>query len=97
MSETPSTDAIREEARKRVKAKRDFFAMIAIFIVVTIVLIIIWFLTSGPDSYFWPAWPILGFAIATIFTALDAWGLTRRFVTEADVDAEIERMNRKRR
>ena len=96
MSETPQDDALRTEARKRVKAKRDFFALVAIFIVVTILLLVIWYVTSGPGSYFWPIWPIIGFALATVFTALDAWGVTRRFVTEQDVDAEVERMTRRK-
>jgi len=96
MSETPPDDALRAEARKRVKAKRDFFSMVAIFVVVAILLLVIWYVTSGPGSYFWPIWPIIGFVLATVFTALDAWGITRRFVSEADVDAEVDRMTRRK-
>ncbi|MCS0500337.1 2TM domain-containing protein [Protaetiibacter mangrovi] len=94
---SPDDDALRAEARKRVKAKRDFFSMLAIFVVVTVLLLVIWYVTSGPGSYFWPIWPIIGFVLATVFAALDAWGITRRFVTEADVDAEVERMTRRKR
>ena len=95
MTDSPasSPDAgVREEARRRLKAKNDFKVMLAIFIVVSLVLVGIWFFSSGPGSYFWPAWPMLGFAIASVFTGFDAYGVTRKYISEADVDAEVRRM-----
>jgi len=89
-------DELRKEARRRLKARNDFKIMLAIFAVVTVLLLVIWFLTTGPGSYFWPVWPILGFTIASVFAGLDAYGVTRRYITEADVDAEIGRMTRGR-
>jgi hypothetical protein len=35
---------------------------------------------------------MLGFAIAAVFTGLDAYGVTRRYISESDVDAEVRRM-----
>ncbi len=90
------TDDQREIARKRVKARRDFWSMLAVFVVVAIVLVAIWFLTTGGSGYFWPVWPLVGLGIATLFSALNAFGITNRHVTEADVDAEVDRMNRGR-
>lgn len=91
-----SESDIRDEARKRLKARNDFKVMLAIFAVVTIILVAIWFLTTGGDGYFWPIWPIFGFIIAGVFAGLDAYGITRRYITESDVDAEVERMQRRR-
>ena len=89
-------DDIRAAARANLKARNDFTIMLAIFAVVIVLLIAIWFFSSGPGSYFWPVWPILGMTIAAVFVGLDAYGVTRRHITEADIDAEVDRMTRKR-
>jgi uncharacterized membrane protein len=92
-------DDIRAAARARLKARNDFKIMLVIFAVIIVLLIAIWFfstgLPSGFTSYFWPVWPILGMTIAAVFVGLDAYGVTRRYITEQDVDAEIERMTKK--
>ncbi len=92
-------DDIRAAARARLKARNDFKIMFAIFGVITLLLLAIWFFSIGQPSgftaYFWPVWPILGMSIAAIFVGLDAYGVTRRFITEEDVDAEIARMTKK--
>lgn len=89
-----SDDELRKAARKNLKARNDFKIMLAIFSVVTVLLIAIWFFT-GASQYFWPMWPILAFVVALVFSGLDAYGITRRHITESDVDAEIARMNRR--
>lgn len=90
------TDAdLRTAARARLKAKNDFTVMLAIFAVVIVVLLAVWFFSSGPGSYFWPVWPILGMSIASVFAGLDAYGVTRRYITESDVDSEVAKMTRK--
>lgn len=86
---------IRAEARKRLKSKNDFKILVAIFAVVILILVAIWFLSSGWGSYFWPIWPILGMSIAAVFAGLDAYGVTRKFISEADIDAEVDKMTRK--
>ena len=54
-------EQLRKAARRNLKARNDFKVMLAIFVVVTAILVAVWFLTSGVNSYFWPIWPILGF------------------------------------
>ncbi len=96
MTDSPasSPDAgVREEARRRLKAKNDFKIFFAVAIVVIVIVLVVWYLTSGPGSYFWPIWPILGLSIGLIFAGLDAYGITRRYISEADVDAEVRRMS----
>ncbi len=90
-----SDDELRKAARKNLKSRNDFKVMLAIFAVISVFLIVIWFFSSGGVGYFWPAWPLLGFAIAAVFAGLDAYGVTRRQITESDVDAEIARMTRR--
>jgi fatty acid desaturase len=90
---TDSPDAgVREEARRRLKAKNDFKIFFAVAIVVILICLVIWYLTSGFGSYFWPIWPILGLSIGLVFAGLDAYGITRKYISEADVDAEVRRM-----
>ena len=89
-------DDIRVAARARLKARNDFKIMLTIFGVITLVLLAVWFFSTGQPSgftaYFWPVWPILGMSIAAVFAGLDAYGITRKHITEADVDAEVARM-----
>ena len=90
-----STDDLRKAARKNLKARNDFKVMLVIFAVITLLLVAIWFFTTGGTAYFWPVWPIIAFIIASVFAGLDAYGVTRRYITEDDIDAEISRMTRK--
>ena len=87
------TDADRDAAKKRIKARREFWALLAVLVVISLFLIAIWFLT-GAHSYFWPIWPLMGFVIAILFSGLNAFGVINREVTDADIDAELSRKNR---
>lgn len=86
---------LRESVRKRLKARNNFVVMAAIFAIVALILAVIWFLSGGPGTYFWPVWPYLGMGIALLFAGLDAFGIANRTITEADVDAEIARISRR--
>lgn len=91
-----TADDLRTVARARLKARNDFKILLTIFGVIIVLLLLIWLFSTGLPSnftaYFWPVWPILGMAIAATFVGLDAYGVTRRHITEADVDAEVARM-----
>ena len=89
------TDAERTIAKKRVKARRDFASTVITLVVVDAILIVIWFVATGGRGYFWPLWPSIGFAIAIVFSGLNAYGLLNRDVTDGDIDAELDRMKRK--
>ena len=84
-------EEMRKVARRRLKAKSDFWGFIGIFAIVTVLLSAIWFVTS-PGGYYWPVWAILGMGIAAMFIGLDAYGPGRRYYTDQDIDAEIDRM-----
>jgi uncharacterized membrane protein len=83
-------DDLRTIARKRLKARKDFFDFLMIWAAVSLLLVAVWFF-STPTGYFWPVWPILGMGIAALFMAMDAFGV-RRPITERDVDAEMDRL-----
>ncbi|WP_166671163.1 2TM domain-containing protein [Cryobacterium psychrophilum] len=84
-------EELRRQARKRLKARSSFWTYIGVWGAVSIMLTVIWFITT-PDAYFWPVWAIFGMGVAALFIGLDAYGPGRRYHTESDVDAEIERM-----
>jgi uncharacterized membrane protein len=81
---------IREVARKRIKARRDFWYMIAVFIVVFALCTAIWALTGM--GYFWPMWPLFGFGIATLFSALSTFGPSSRPISEQRIDDEVRKL-----
>jgi 2TM domain len=80
----------RQQARKRVQARRDFSAHLVSYLVVNAFLILVWAVTGA--GYFWPIWIIGGWGVGL---ALHAWDtFVRKPVTEADVDAELTRQRR---
>jgi hypothetical protein len=84
------TDDLREVARKRIKARRDFWYMELVFLTITALCVIVW-LVSGM-GYFWPMWPIFGFVIATIFTAISTFGPGSRPISEDRIDDEVRKL-----
>ena len=84
------SEDIREQARKRIQARRDFWQMLAVFGGIIVILVVIWAATGA--GYFWPMWPIFGLAIATIFTALNAFGPFNRPITDAHIDEEVRKL-----
>jgi hypothetical protein len=87
------SDEVREAARKQIKTRREFWALVAILVVVGLFLVVIWWVTGAPH-YFWPAWPLLGFVLAIVFSGLNAFGVLNREVTESDIDAHLAKKNR---
>jgi hypothetical protein len=61
-------EQIQEEAKRRVKAKRDFYGNLGAWAIVNIVLIIVWSLTDY-GGYPWFLWPlcIWGFFVLVQF------------------------------
>ncbi len=77
----------RQRARRRVEAKRKFQADVVAYVVVNAFLIGVW-AVSGADG-FWPGWVLAGWGVFLVLQGYDAF--FRRPITEADVDAEVER------
>lgn len=87
-------DELREWARKSLKKKQDFKQLVGVWFGVSALLTVIWLMTG--QGYFWPVWAMLGIGVAVFFTALDAYGPGfKKGITEADIDAEVERLKNK--
>ena len=94
MSQPATNDHLRKHAAKLLKKRQDFKEYMWVYLVVTAITSGVWFFTT-PDGYFWPIWVIFGMGIGAVFTGLDALGkLSSKPITEADIDAEVERLKR---
>lgn len=64
----------RDEALWQLARKRAAFKISATtYILVNCLLIGIWYFTSGPRSYFWPVWPLLGWGIGVVSQYISAY------------------------
>ena len=81
---------MRAVAVKRIKAKRDFWRLLGVFVIVGLILTAIWALSGG--GYYWPMWAIFGMGIAALFTGWGAYGPAERPVTQQEIDDEIRKM-----
>ena len=80
----------REAARRRLQARRDFGSHLVSYVVVNAFLIGVWAVTGG--GYFWPVWIMACWGMGLVLHAWDVFW--RRPLTEADIDAELERRRR---
>ena len=70
-----SEEEIYEEAKKRVKEKRDFFIHLAVYACVNIFLIIIWAVASG-GGFPWFVFPLGGWGIGLFFHFMNVFVFT---------------------
>ncbi len=87
---SPSIETERAEALKRLQAKRDFGRHLVSYVVINGLLIVVW-ATSG-HGYFWPGWLMGAWGFGLLMHAWDVWW--RRPITEADINAEVQRTRR---
>ena len=89
-SATPPDDSLRQEAVTRLRKKRDFRMHVLIYLLVNGFLVVIWAVTSG--DFFWPIFPIAGWAIGLAANAWDVYG--RRPISESEIRQEMDRLRR---
>ena len=80
-------DERREWAIKRIRAKREFWVHLFVYFAVNTFLVVIWAVTSG--GYFWPIWPMLGWAIGLGAHGLSVFAGPRQ-ITEERINRELE-------
>jgi hypothetical protein len=88
----PPEDPVRSRARKRLEDRRGLWTHVAFYVIVNALLIGIWLVNGG--GYFWPGWILTIWGIALIMHGWDFFWRWIRPITEADVDAEVERGHR---
>jgi 2TM domain len=85
-----SEQELRNQAVERLKKKRDFKTHVLIYVLVNAFLIVIWAVTSGGDTLFWPIFPILGWGVGLAANAWDVYG--RKPITEDEIRREQDRL-----
>lgn len=94
MGQTATETELRKHAAKLLKKREDFKQYLWVYLVVTAITSGVWFFTT-PNGYFWPIWVIFGMGIGAVFAGLDALGkLSSKPITDADIDAVVERLKR---
>lgn len=96
MSDVPTTtpantDEYREQIRRRLKKQQEFKRFLTVWFGVSVMLTLFWLFVS-PRAFFWPIFPILGMGLGAFFQWREAYGEPPREITEADIDAEIQRI-----
>ena len=77
----------RTQARKRIEKRRGLQSGTVAYVVINAFLVGVWWATGG--GYFWPAWILGGWGVGMV---LAWWDYLRAPVTEADIEAELRRM-----
>jgi hypothetical protein len=81
---------LRDIARKRLQARQGFKYYLFIWLGVSIITTLVWWLSGA--GYFWPGWVIGGMGIAAFFTGLNAYGPMQNAITESKIDDEVRKM-----
>jgi len=88
-------EAIYEEARKRVEAKKGFYKHLVVYVAVNIMLVIIWAFPAG-GGHPWFLW-VLGFwGLGVLFNFLDVFIWPRKGDKTA-IEKEAEKIRREQR
>lgn len=88
------SEAERELALKRLEDKQAFRIHLTVYWLVMTLLVVIWLVSSGWGSYFWPIWPMMGWGLGlAIHGASLFWD---REPTEQQIDAEVEKIRQRR-
>jgi hypothetical protein len=95
MASQISEEEIYEIAKKRVKAKRDFYKHLVVYVVVNIMLVIIWAFPAG-GGYPWFWWVIGGWGIGVLFNFLDVF-VWQRKEDKGAIEKEAEKIRSEQR
>ena len=77
----------RDEMLWKIAKKRAAFKLsFSVYVFVNTFLIAVWYFSSGPDSYFWPAWPIIGWGFGILMQYLAAYQGNNMFTAEEEYE-----------
>lgn len=84
---TKMLDKVQDDTLWKVAKKRATFKIsLVIYLVINGFLVGLWFFTTGPHSYFWPAWAMLGWGLGIIFQFVDAYMTNGLFSEEKEFE-----------
>ena len=82
-----SDDELRQQAVRRLSAKRGFRTHLTVWAVASLGFIFIWAVTNS--DYFWPMWPIAGWGIGVFFHGWGVYG--QKPFSEEEIEQEMRR------
>lgn len=82
---------MRQAAITRLRKKRDFLGHLIAYVMVNLMINVVWWIT-GPESYYWPAFPLLFWGIGIVMHAWDVY--SPAMPTESQIEKEIRRIRR---
>jgi hypothetical protein len=88
----PLREATRTEARKRIEKRRNLAGGLIAYVVLNAGLIAIWATTGR--GYFWPGWVLTLWGVGLLLGWFDS---LRRPVSDADIEAEVRKIESRRR
>ncbi len=89
--ETPMSESdLRQAAISQLRKKRGFQAHLLAYVMVNLLLVAIWFVTS-PHGFFWPVFPMFGWGIGLVF---NGWDVYAPGPSEERIRREMTRLNR---
>lgn len=92
-AEGASDKDVRDQAVKSLKRKRAFNSQIITWAVVSVLLIVIW-AAIDTGKFFWPVFPIGGWAIGLVLQGWSVYGPGARPISESEIERESERLRR---
>ena len=93
--DVPDRGELRSRAVKALKKRRDSMGHLLVYLMVNTFLVVIWAVTSGPDGFFWPVFPLVGWGIGVV---MNAWDVYRpEEFSEDEIAAEMRRLEQHRR
>src|SRR5690349_2562265 len=88
--DVPDRGELRSRAVTSLKKRRDFMGHLLVYLMVNTFLVVIWAVTSGPDGFFWPVFPLVGWGIGVV---MNAWDVYRpEEFGEDEIAAEMRRL-----
>lgn len=80
---------LRQRAVRRLEAKRGLMAHALAYLMVNLLLVAVWYVTSS--GFFWPVFPLFGWGIGLAF---HAWGVYWPAPGPRQIEAEMTRLRR---
>lgn len=71
--EIESENELKRVARKRAKEKADFYTHFGVYISVNVFLIVMWYVTLGPEGFPWFIFPLFGWGIGVVGHAVSTF------------------------
>jgi 2TM domain-containing protein len=84
-------DEVRQAAISRLRKKREFMSHLTVYVSVNLLINVVWWMT-GPESFYWPVFPVLFWGIGVVMHAWDTY--SPAMPSEAQIDKEIRRIRR---